>query len=141
MFNHADPTQPDVYEYLTRCVERFRRMLGSSGRKILFSLSEKADVESQFYRIHRHLDQKYTGCELLVVKIEEPSSDGTHGLRLLEQAGSHRLFGMSPTSKCGPLSFYSKFDDLIILRLLGSLPLSLAVAPDSMPPITPLNVT
>jgi hypothetical protein len=130
IFNHSNPLLPEVYEYTVRCVKRFRRMLTSDGRKVLFCLSDRRDTEGQFTRLHQHLDERYSGCELFIVKVEAPSVDGTHGLRVLNQIGAHRLFSMTPTARCGPLSFPNGFDDLVVRRLLATLPLDLASAPD-----------
>lgn len=132
MFNHSDPMEPQVYDYLVRCVARFRRMLVSNGRKVLFALETRGDDQTpeHFFRLSRLLDERYAGCELLLVKVEKPGTDGTHGLSLVNQAGAHRHYSFVPTSNCGPLAFASRFDDLVINRLLSSLPAQLAKAPD-----------
>ena len=132
MFNHSDPLEPQAHANLVRCVQRFQRMLASSGRKVLFNLETRGDNQTaeHFRRLTSLLDQRYTGCELLIVKVENPGTDGTHGLTLLDRAGAHRLYSMVPTAPCGPVAFTSRYDDLVINRLLNAMPLNLAPAPD-----------
>lgn len=129
IFNHADPTEPEAYDALVRCVDRFRRMLASDGRKVLFALTRGNNVPKQFERLRNLLDARFQGCELLVVWLLKPASEVEHGVKLLSRDGSHRLFEMLPTSECGSVRFSKSFDDLVVQRLLRAMPFHLAQNP------------
>jgi hypothetical protein len=129
IFNHYNPNNEEQYQYLARCVDRFRALMSSNFRTIMFGVCLKCqDSEAHFDRLCALLDRT-PNCAAMVILLEPPSDGLDFKFRVVHATEQHRLFLMQPTSRVGPLRFESSFDDYLVRRVLDSLSYSYASGP------------
>jgi hypothetical protein len=96
IFNHRDPTDPAVYAYLQRCVDRFGSVLRSGRPHLLLAISTRRQGGSYgFNRLCDVLEAMPT-IELCVLIARDPGE--RRALTIWEERGRHRLIDLDLTS-------------------------------------------
>jgi hypothetical protein len=116
MFNHADPTRPEVAAYLARCVDRWRRAMGGAERTLALGVIERHRFRGEdFDRICDGLDRTAAG-EALVLLVRPP--EPRRSVSLLATRGRHRLFELVTTSPVDGIAFADPADNAFLGREL-----------------------
>ena len=119
IFNHSDPTLPEVYAYLQRCVARFRALLAADRPQLLVALSRRDQGGS--YAFNRLCDLLKTkpNIEICVLIVRET---GEHrSIDLWEERGPNRLFNLHCTSPLAGIHFEAAEDNHFVVETLRSL--------------------
>jgi hypothetical protein len=128
MFNHSDPTLPDVYDYMTRCVDRFRRALRSDQPNLLLGIAEPHRItRGSFRRLAQKLD-RFDNAEAMVMIIGR--NVGARRVRLVETIGRHRLFVLNVMSPLHGIQFADHEDNRFVIDQLSTM---LAIAAPDQP--------
>jgi len=124
VFNHHNPAEnAQARLYLSRCVARFRHVLKSPGRKLFIAVAEEVRARSEdFVRLAEKIDAVTENAELLVIRVPSKPSDRYNSMGVIahQRHNAHCLLHMNATSKIGPTSFDSPFDDLVVRRVIQS---------------------
>ena len=128
VFNHYDPSLAETHRYFARSVDRFRRVLASPDRKLFLAITtDDRIMPTDFPALAALIDRVTTNAQLLVVRVLAASHDDRNfGLSSLDRRGEHQLLVYQPTSPLRGLGFTEPFDDLMLRRLLRTLPVALA---------------
>jgi hypothetical protein len=118
IFNHADPNIAENYEYLKRCADRFRRILKSDSRNILFAVAKPGfggieDFE-RLIQVVRH----HSGIEILAVMLSPKVNYPEISLKRLIKHGRHQLYEFQSMSEIGPVGFPSPLDEIMLKTLV-----------------------
>jgi hypothetical protein len=119
IFNHSDPTRPEVYAYLERCVARFRSALRSGRPHLLVGVSTKAQGGRQAFVRLAGLLADHAAVELLVFMLRDPAPD--RSTNLWEERGRHRLVDLHLPSPIAGIWFADAEDDRFLVETLQSL--------------------
>jgi hypothetical protein len=128
VFNHRDPTREEDYQYLQRCVERFRRLLGSRETKLFVVIARPHhDLEAAFPRLVEALERRTGRFALLAVQLSGPQLEPAAGVvTRLGQIGANELYRFRPSSDEGVLAhFPDLLDEYMLLRLFYRFKISL----------------
>jgi hypothetical protein len=118
MFNHRSPTIDINYDYLNRCVERFRTGLNSGDGVLLVSVTkESPQFDRNLARLRNALSQ-FGSHHLIIIKVSTTNGDDKLRLSQLENLPDCRVFDYLANSTIGPMSFSSELDDDIVEALL-----------------------
>ena len=122
VFNHYNLAEdPQAREYFSRCTARFRQVMRAPGRKLFLSIAEEVRAPSRdFMRLANAIDSITQDAELLVIRVPAKPADRYNSMGVVTNQvyKRHRLLHMNATSKIGPISFASSFDDLVIRRFI-----------------------
>jgi hypothetical protein len=129
VFAHRDPTRDEDYEYVVRCVERFRSLLRSDDGKIFLMLGHPGHgLPELFSELIGALERTTKNFALLAVEIldEQP---GTMSLTTLATVGEHALYQFIPRSRYKmDVKYRDKLDDLTLLQLIHRYNLALVTS-------------
>jgi hypothetical protein len=116
IFNHYDPTVPENYDYLARCVGRFRSVLASDKRQLLIAFSRRDQGGLHgFERLAAALADRKS-IELLVFIVRENADE--QRVTTWTEHGRHRLLNLYIQSQVGGLEFTGQADNSFAERLL-----------------------
>jgi len=116
LFNHSDPTQPEVYAYLERCVDRFRQMLRSPEPQLLLAVSTREQGgRYAFDRLSKIL-ASYPKVEACVIILQDFGC--TQALEIWEEHDRHRLFNLRSLSPIAGIHFENASDNAYLTQLL-----------------------
>jgi hypothetical protein len=120
VFNHTDPTTEDGYSYLVRCVERMRRVLASSERKLFVCVVPKSSYSAaSLQQLYDALSARTTRFELLGVVVGEPDANAlVPTISPLGDVAGVQLYEQRPVSALGGVRFGDPVDEVPIVRLL-----------------------
>jgi hypothetical protein len=126
MFNHYDPTRPDGYAYLERCVDRFRAALTSGRPHLLLAIVERH--QGGLYAFDRlcRLLESYPSIDALV--LVSPEARASQSLELWEERGRHRLVYFHTPSPVAGIHFEREEDNVFARETLSRL-IAVASAP------------
>lgn len=121
-FNHYDPTSKDGYAYLTRCVNRFRKVLQSSDWKLYLFLapiqpSETHQYVENFRSLDALLKSRSANTSLLGITTH-PATAGDARLEVLDEAGTSRLLNFASRSSLAGIKYGDESDDKVIDQLV-----------------------
>jgi hypothetical protein len=112
VFNHNDPTRPADYRYTETCVDRFRDLLGSDGRKIFIQIREHAEAaRADFLATATLIDARTQNAVFIQFAVSAP--DRTRAMPLLStiaRHGPHILYQLHPVSQMGGEWFEGQTD-------------------------------
>lgn len=130
MFNHYDPTQPEGLSYLTRAVERFRRLLASSAPK-LFVMTVPQDKYgyTNVLELHRMLAARTKNIRMQVVVFDPPSGGLTPTMEPIHVGGPLEVLRFGPVANMHEATFEDPLDETVFLRVLSRYELRLTDAP------------
>jgi hypothetical protein len=138
IFNHRDPTKPEDYAYLERCVDRFRRIVRSDdGKLFLLCALDEGGSAREFEELRATLQSVTRNAALLYLRVSwQPAYGLAPQLRLVRREGSSFLFGLTPVSKNHVTQAWGRswirrslehpVDEMAIARLIGRFDLQLA---------------
>jgi hypothetical protein len=121
-FAHHDPLREHDFQYFTRCVERFRRVLKTDDAKLFVMISRPVhSIQASFDRLVDELRRVTNNFGLVSVQLLAPSGQpGVCGVRVNINDGDNKLYAFQPSSEeDNKAVFTDKLDELIILRLIG----------------------
>ncbi|KJV38647.1 hypothetical protein VH98_08790 [Acinetobacter brisouii] len=127
MFNHADVTVNDNYEYTIRTVERFRKLLKSDETKLFILIGRiGSNIGESFDALSNILTEKTNNAALLAIQLQNPTLEsGCSELTKIINNGSHNLYNYRSSSYENGLIFKDRSDELQILRLISAYELDL----------------
>src|SRR5207248_474473 len=102
---------------------RFQQVLRTPGRKLFVSIAEESRAPNEeFVRVAEVIDSVTQNAELVVIRVPPKPSDryDSMGVMTHRRHKNHRPLHMNATSKIGPTSFESHFDDMIVRRFIQS---------------------
>ena len=113
-FTHYNPLSDDGYDYLTRCVDRFRRVLAASSPKLfLFAAQihahERDRYVGEFERLTSAINERTT--EATVIGVTVTKSDGQPVIAEAARFGTSRLFHYSASSILTGIVFQAEADN------------------------------
>lgn len=119
MFVHANPTVPERYAYLVRCVERFRQALQGDSPNILIGLctAGRGSV-ADFHRLAQRLDRT-AATQAIVVMIGAPAAHPAFTLRA--RSGRHAVYDLEPLSAVNGIEFANPADNIYVIEQLRKL--------------------
>ena len=73
IFNHYDPRDPERYNYLRRCVRRFRALLASGDPHLLLAIGRFGSAEDlAFDRLRTSLAAQHPNIEARLIRLGQP---------------------------------------------------------------------
>ena len=110
------------YQYLLRCIDRFRKLLLSDKPKVFVLLSRDTLVgDQEFSSLHVTLSRYTPNFGLFFVIVGRPRDDiHDFGFDLIKTVGQSHLLAMRPVSQAGPLTFDDPLDDFMFRRAIAS---------------------
>ena len=131
IFAHRDPTRDEDYQYVTRCVTRFRDLLRSRDPKLfLITGRPNHDLPNGFPRVLEQLSRITTRFALLGIDVLDPTSDGQCALSQLTHIDQHTLYRYLPSSyDAEGAHFPDRIDEWNVLRLVYRYRLALQDSP------------
>jgi len=121
VFNHHNVHQEGDYQYMGRCVERFKRCAASDARKTyLLVRAESAATDTDFEMVATAVEKRTTNGSLLYVAV----STLAEGLPILTERavnGKHKLVTLNPSSTWNALTFSDVIDELVILKAIAAM--------------------
>jgi hypothetical protein len=120
VFAHRDPTREEDYRYLSRCVERFRRLLRNRDPKLFLIMGRpNHDLANGFPQVLEALSRVTTSFVLLGIDVLDPTNDGQCALSQIAQIGGHSLYRYLPASYDAEGAYFpDRIDDWNVLRLV-----------------------
>jgi len=116
IFNHSDPCRPDVYDYLVRCVDRFRKLLASDRPQLLLAFSRRDQGGLHAFERLCALLEPQPSVEILAVIVRAP---GTHRrITAWAEHGRHRLINFQPGSAMMGIEFEDPEDNVFVRSFL-----------------------
>jgi hypothetical protein len=116
IFNHSDPTRPEVYAYLQRCVARFRDVLAADRPQLLLAVSPRAQGGRYAFDRLCGLLESRPNVEVCAFILSEPGE--RRAIDLWAENGRHRLFHLHLTSGISGIQFAEWDDEAFVLDTL-----------------------
>ena len=128
MFAHRDPSNREDLLYLTRTVERFRRLLASPEAKLFVMVVRPYfSALKTFPALSAKLRALTPNSAFICIQLHPPTNQaGCHAMNLVQADGDHAIYAFAPSAEdLGPI-FGEAIDDLAILGLVGQYAMNLA---------------
>ncbi len=120
VFNHHDVHLQDGYDYIVRCVERFRAALKSDGPKVFLATSWSSNgAVEQLKEMHARLSERTEGFRIVAVVVENERSDAIPSARKLCDETGLVVWSYTPVSTWGAVSFEDSVDESSLARILA----------------------
>jgi hypothetical protein len=113
MFNHIDVRITENYDYLTRCVERFRNLLKNNNNKLFIltyvRFKEKLDkkYKDEIFKLNKILDKNTTNYHILVINCLQTGKQNTE----ITKEDNITYIEMETISSCNGVEFIDKQDN------------------------------
>ncbi len=117
MFNHYDITDDSVYEYYTRCVNRFRQSLCEPNQTLLVGIYADAS-QRQFLALCKAVE-RYPAATLLIIHAKH-SGWSEFGATLVAAHGRHQFYEMNMIGDIGPVNFENGYDEVLFQALIDA---------------------
>lgn len=115
VFNHRDPLDDEDYQYLVRCVDRFRALARNGSATFLLATHDSEGREATFAAVSEAVRLYAPASSLVYVVVAEQERPVVTQTRIDEERDGHTLLLLSPGSTWRPLWFESPLDDMTVL--------------------------
>ena len=115
VFNHRNPLESGDYDYLRRCVERFRKLAWNGRATFLLATHDALHWERGFERVSAALRAYAPASRLVYVVVTEPAGRVVPAARVASERNGHALVELAAGSKWQPLWFANPLDDMALL--------------------------
>ncbi len=115
VFNHRNPLEAGDYEYLRRCVERFRELARHGRATFLLATHDSLYWERGFERLSAALRAYAPASRLVYVVVTESADRVVPAARVAAERDGHTLVELAAGSKWLPLWFANPLDDMALL--------------------------
>jgi len=115
VFNHRNPLSETDYEYVTRCVERFRAAVRGGPTLLLLVTHHSPEWERGFERVSRAVRSYAPSARLAYVVVDDERHAGVPAVDTFPERDGHTLLSLASGSRWRSLFFENPLDDITVL--------------------------